>query len=43
MKKIVHAGNFDKDLKRMVSRGANPEKILSVIEALAKGKVLPPQ
>jgi mRNA interferase YafQ len=43
MKKIVHAGKFDKDLKRMVSRGADPEKILSVIESLAKGKVLPPQ
>lgn len=40
MKKIIHAGKFDKDLKRMAKRGADIEKLFEVVTKLANGQVL---
>lgn len=43
MKKIIHAGKFDKDLKRMERRGADVEKFFEVVAKLASGQTLDPR
>ncbi|MBA3072411.1 MAG: type II toxin-antitoxin system YafQ family toxin [Anaerolineae bacterium] len=43
MKKIIHAGKFDKDLKRMERRGVDVEKLFEVVANLANGLALEPR
>ncbi|HCS39196.1 MAG: type II toxin-antitoxin system RelE/ParE family toxin [Anaerolineaceae bacterium] len=43
MKKIIHAGKFDRDLKRMVRRGADIEKLFEVVARLTNGQALDPR
>ena len=40
---VIRTQRFRKDLKRMVWRGADIDKLVSVVNMLASGKELPPQ
>jgi mRNA interferase YafQ len=40
---FVSTNQFKKDLKRMIKRGKNPQKIKKVIDLLLERKTLPPK